>query len=183
MRLRAFLILSLDGQAAGPGDDLSWHEPYFGDFGPWYEAFIATIGTVVMGRRTFDLARTIPGWKFADGPWPGRDTILFTSRPVEPAVPRVTPWRQGAEPLLRELRRRHGAGDVWIMGGPATLRQFQALDAIARYDLFLAPILLGAGIPWAGGPGGTESLTLAEHRTFPDGMVHLAYERPGASSP
>lgn len=182
MRLRAFLILSLDGHAAGPGDDLSWHEPLFPDFGPWYEEFITTIGTVVMGRRTFDLARGIPGWRLAEGPWPGRDTVVLTSRPVTPAIPRVTPWREGAARLLTELRGRGAGQDTWVMGGPATLRQFQALGAIHQYDLFLAPLLLGGGTSWAGNLPEPQSLALVRHRAFPSGTVHLTYARPGDAS-
>lgn len=176
MRFRAFLLVSADGYAAAPGGDVAWHEQYFTHFGGAYKQFIATIGAVVMGRRTFDQARGIPDWRFAPGAWPGRDTWLLTSRPLVEPIPRVTPWHDGVPALLERLRSAPPAGDVWLMGGPATLRPFRELGAVDRYDLFIAPLLLGGGTPWsAAGSGGTP-LTLDEQEAFPDGVLHLAYE-------
>lgn len=179
MRFRAFLLVSLDGYAAGPGDAMDWHDGWFTHFGPAYQAFIATIGPVVIGRRTFEKALGIDDWKLADGPWPGRDTWVMTSRPLTRAIPGVTPWHDGATRLVEHLRSTRPGADTWVMGGPETLYPFREAGAIDQFDLFVAPVLLGGGTPWSGGRAASAPLALAGHRAYPDGLVHLTYRPAG----
>ena len=50
-RVRLFVATSLDGYIAGPGDALDW---LFTDDDYGYDAFIAGVDTLAMGRRTFE---------------------------------------------------------------------------------------------------------------------------------
>jgi dihydrofolate reductase len=174
-RFRAFLLVSADGYAAGPNDDIAWHARHFTHFGEAYQEFIAGVGAVIMGRRIFDLARTIPGWALAEGEWPGRDTYLCTSRAVEGAFPRVRKWSEGAGQLIRRLRATPPNGKIWVMGGPKTIACFRELGAIDQYDLFVARTLLGGGIPWSGTGSCCASLALTAVTPFPDGVVRTVY--------
>src|SRR5215210_7206361 len=79
-----FLAMSLDGFIAGPGDDLSWlpgpgelepgagqaHDEQTGervDHG--FDAFMASVGAILMGRRTYEVVKTMHGdWLYGETP-------------------------------------------------------------------------------------------------------------------
>lgn len=51
-RIRFFLAASLDGYIADPSGSVDFLDAFDEDHG--YDAFIADVGTLVMGRRTYD---------------------------------------------------------------------------------------------------------------------------------
>ena len=139
------------------------------DYG--YEAFIAQIGTVVLGRRTYDQIPSFGvGW-----PYPGRRGLVVTSRPLAEAYPGVSAWTQGIEPLIPYLRDLAGA-DVWVVGGAQLQWAFIEAGALDVLELFLIPVLLGDGVKLfpkaAGGPRG---MVLHSVASLPKGMAHLTY--------
>ena len=76
-RIRLYIATSLDGYIATPDGDVAWLEPFHaGDYG--YDDFLKGIGTLVMGRTTFDQVLGFGAWPYA-----GKRAIVLTSRPVE----------------------------------------------------------------------------------------------------
>jgi hypothetical protein len=95
MRIHGFMGMSLDGYIADKEGGVGWLDRFQSvDYG--YDAFIAGIGAVVMGRATYDQAVGFPGgW-----PYGGKRGLTVTSRPLEDAP-------QGPPGLrLRALTRR-----------------------------------------------------------------------------
>ena len=110
-----YLALSLDGYIAGPGDDLSFlpaPEVEGEDHG--FAALLATVGCLLMGRRTFDV---VMGF---DGPWPYGDLpiLVATRRPLPagaPATVRAAEGEAGVDrvgPTAEPPEHRAGGGRV-----------------------------------------------------------------------
>ena len=136
--------------------------------------FFATIDTIVMGRKTLDVAIALSGgsykspvraptYVFSRSQPPGeRDGVIFTNQ-----SPRA--W-------LSKMRTRRGK-HILHMGGGELARGFLEADLIDELFLDVVPILLGAGLPLfpAGFP--RRDFTLVENRTYSKSQISLAYRR------
>jgi len=69
-KLILFIATSLDGYIAGPNGEIDW---LFTDQEYGYSEFYATIDTVVMGRKTYDLSLS-----FGEYPYPGTQAFVFS---------------------------------------------------------------------------------------------------------
>lgn len=168
-RIRVYIATSLDGFIAGPDDSLDWLpqvdvEPNAQALG--YVAFIAEIGAMVMGRRTYDVVRGLSDdWHYGDLP-----ILVPTHRPLDPVRPSVTAIEGTIEEILDAALARAGGKDVYVDGG-ATIRA--ALDA-GRVDelvITVVPVLLGEGIPLFTGLKQRRSLEVLSHVDYGGGLV------------
>lgn len=167
-RIRYYLAQSLDGYLAAPDGGVAWLDPFNTvDYG--YEAFMAGIATVVLGRRTFDQALTFGAW-----PYPGKRAIVLTRRPVADPPPGVEFHEGPVGPLAARLRRE-SAGDVWIVGGAEAGRQFLDAGAVDELEIYVIPVLLGDGVATFPASDASAALELRESRAFPNGVVMLRY--------
>jgi dihydrofolate reductase len=130
-----------------------------------FDAFLAGIDTIILGRTTFDQV-------LAHGPWPygGKRGVLVTSRPA--ALPEgmvaIPPEPARLAPALAAL----GARRTWHVGGPRTIALAHAAGLVDRLELYVVPLTLGAGIP-LGFPAA--ALALEEAETLPAGVVRLCW--------
>jgi dihydrofolate reductase len=134
--------------------------------------FFARCAAVVVGRTTFDPALGAPRW-----PWPGKRVYVLTSRPV-PATPAGTDVEVcpgGPAEVVERLRASGSTGDVHLLGGPGTLRQFYEAGVIDRLEILVLPFLLGTGTPLFPLGCKEDRLELVEHVAYPDGTVKLCY--------
>ncbi|WP_207481398.1 dihydrofolate reductase family protein [Arenibaculum pallidiluteum] len=173
-RIRGYIAASLDGFIATPDGGVEWLAPYQ-EVEAGYGAFIAEIGTVVLGRTTFEQAMGFGiGW-----PYPGKRGIVVTSRPLHDPPEDVAAWNGGIPGLAGALRRggQDGAwaGDAWIVGGAGLQQAFMDIGAIDRLDLFIVPELLGEGIPLFPRSARRHRLRLEGTAALPMGMVRLTY--------
>jgi dihydrofolate reductase len=174
-RVRVYIACSLDGFIAGPGDDLSWLEgPQEGDGaqeeaqgGLSYEDFMAQVGVLLMGRRTFDV---VDGF---DIPWPYEKPVLVaTHRELRPPAPLVRAVSGDLGALLAQARREAGGKDIYLDGG-ALIREATERGLVDEYVITLAPVLLGRGVPLFAGLEQRQRLKILEHHSFGAGMVQL----------
>jgi dihydrofolate reductase len=170
LRFRIFIAQSLDGYIARPDGAIDWLRPFDSvDYG--YEAFLAEIGTVVMGRKSYELARSFGEW-----PYPNARCLVITSQALDDMPPNVTRVGADVSRLVTALRAS-GGKDVWVMGGAMTIGAFLEAQAIDRIDLFTIPILLGYGVPLFSGGRPETQLKFAGTQTYDKGLVRLSYLR------
>lgn len=168
--IRGYIATSLDGFIADPAGGFDFLAPYDGvDCG--YEPFLAGIGTLVMGRGTFDAIAGLAAW-----PYRGRRSIVVTSRPVAALPPDTEAWTEGVDPLIARLRADTGPGDVWILGGGLLQQVFLDRDAVDRLEIFVVPVILGEGIRLFPGTDVRRTLRLAEAGRCGE-IARLVYER------
>ena len=167
---RIYIAQSLDGYIARPNGETDWLRPYDAvDYG--HEKFESEIGTVVMGRKSYELVQGLGEW-----PYPWARTLVITSNPLADPPPGVTRVEPNFQRLVAALKTS-GGKDIWVMGGAMTINAFLEGEVIDRIDLFVVPVLLGYGVPlFKGGRPGT-ALKFTGTQTYDKGLVRLRYVR------
>jgi dihydrofolate reductase len=142
-RILGYIATSLDGFIATEDDKLDWLFKYDDlDLGAHhYDKFLARIGTVVMGRGTYDfLAEDGSPWAYG-----GQHVLVVTSRPI-PDPKGALEIRSDVDSLIAELRSLDD-GDVWILGGGKLQMAFIERRALDEIEIYVMPELLGRGRP------------------------------------
>jgi dihydrofolate reductase len=166
-RLKLFVATSLDGYIAARDGDVSWRF-HDGDYG--YESFLAGIDTVLLGRRTYEMALSLARW-----PYPDRKVVVFTRGDTLCVIsPNTIATSRIPADIVGELRARDGK-DLWLVGGSKLVRE--CLDAGLIDDIIVSihPILLGDGVSFVAPGTARAPLTLAAERRYPTGLVQLSY--------
>lgn len=153
-RTKYYTACSLDGFIAGPGDDLSWlvdadHDLPGDDADHWasYSRFIEGIGSLVMGRSTYDWVTehdhgSLETWGYAQPTW------VCTHRDLPlPATGTVTPWAGDVADLHPTLVEAAQGKDVWVVGGGELVGAFLDAGLLDEVHVQYAPVVLGSGAP------------------------------------
>lgn len=165
-----YIASTLDGYIAASDHSFSFLDPYPAE-DAGYEEFYAGIGTLVMGRNTYDVCRrTMQPWPYA-----GKRLIVVTSRTVADLPAGAETWTRGVDALIEYLRTAVEQ-DVWIVGGGQLQQAFIDRDALDRLDQFIVPVILGGGIPLYPDAAQERTLKLAEVGRFGQ-IAHLRLER------
>jgi len=139
-----FTASSLDGYIVDEADSLDWLTSRAVDAdGPFgYEAFIKTIGALVMGSATYEwIVNNHPGdWMYEQPSW------VLTHRPQIIAEGHSVQVFDGDVAELHPKLLSAAAGkDVWVVGGGETAAQFSSAGLIDEMIVTYAPCSLGAG--------------------------------------
>jgi dihydrofolate reductase len=165
-----FVGISLDGFLARADGSLDWLTPFAGeDHG--YDAFIASVDTLVIGRGTYDfvLGMLATGEKW---PYSGKRCAVMTHRPI--AGKNGETACSGEPAALLEQLAREGAKHVYVDGG-VVIRSFLAAGLIDEMTISVAPKLIGTGLPLFGGVAIESGLALEGVRAFKNGLAQLRY--------
>jgi dihydrofolate reductase len=135
---------SIDGYVVDEADSLEWLTSRAIDAdGPFgYEAFIKTIGALVMGSATYEwIVNNQPGnWMYEQPCW------VLTHRPQIVADGHPVQVFDGDVAELHPKLVSAAAGkDVWVVGGGETAAQFATAGLIDEMIVSYAPCSLGAG--------------------------------------
>jgi dihydrofolate reductase len=160
---------SIDGYLAEEDGRVGFLEE-FGDVEFGYQTFLDSIGTVVMGRRTYDQALTFGEWPYA-----GKRTLVMTRRPVDRSAPGVEAVEGSVENILERVNGERG--DVWLVGGAEVFGQFLASGNVDSIRLFTVPVILGRGIPLFPSGLPTSKWRLKESRVYDKGLCEGHYEK------
>ncbi|MGE5503436.1 MAG: dihydrofolate reductase family protein [Actinomycetota bacterium] len=173
-RVRLWVAASVDGFIADTAGGIGWLKPFEAlDYG--FDHFLSDISTLVMGRATYEQVRGLGRW-----PYPGRRTVVVTSRSMDTAPDEVEPWLGDIAELAAELKKSDG--DAWVMGGAKAIRAFLDVGAIERIQMLMMPVLLGAGIPLFLPAATPLPLLLLHTRRFENGVVELDYAVTGRNA-
>jgi dihydrofolate reductase len=165
------IAVSLDMRIARADGSVDWLEKYPPD-GLGFDAFLAGCDAILMGRATYDVIRRWPEW-----PYPGRPTVVLTSRPLDAGAPPEIEARGGEiGAVVAEIEAR-GYARVWVEGGGKLVRDMLRLGKLDVLEVALIPIVLGEGVPLF--PEGTPEtgFTLASGQPWMEGAMHLVYRR------
>lgn len=142
-RIVGYIASSLDGFIATSDENLDWltNQPNL-DLGEHdYKSFIDTIGTVVMGRATYDWVARYPGaWEYD-----GKRVIVVTSRPIDKPKGKLE-TRADVPSLITELRGLDD-GNVWMLGGGRLQMTFMQHGALDEIEIYFMSEIIGGGIP------------------------------------
>jgi dihydrofolate reductase len=175
-KVRYSVGVSLDGYIAAPDGSVDWlnratakAEGEGEDFG--MGAFFRSIDTVLMGRKTYEVALQMGMGK---GGYPKMRNYVF-SRGLPPGR------RDGVEfvaadpaEFIARLRQQPGK-DIWLCGGGELAREFLKAGVLDEIMLGIAPVLIGGGrLTFPPGFPETE-VALTEIQQYRGGVVGLTY--------
>jgi dihydrofolate reductase len=66
-------------------------------------------------------------------------------------------------------------GNIWLVGGAQTVREFMLRDLIDEYVISIHPVVLGGGISLFPAPLDTHWLKLERAESFASGLVQITY--------
>jgi dihydrofolate reductase len=170
LKASVFIGVSLDGFIARPDGALDWLD-HAGNVDHGYEAFIATVDALVMGRHTYETVLGFDSWPFGS-----KAVYVLSSAPLKPAPSGAAVHHLAGEPLAvaAELRA-HGVQHAYIDGG-ATIQAFLRAGLIQRLIVNRLPILIGQGIPLFGPLERDVILRHVRTGTYETGLVQTEYE-------
>jgi dihydrofolate reductase len=173
MRASVFVGASVDGFIARPNGGLDFLHAGEGggepvDFG--FDAFLASVDALVMGRNTYDVVRAFPTWPYGTKP-----VVVLSSRLLDPAPAGAVVERMSGAPaeVVAKLAAR-GMEHLYVDGG-ITIQRFLRDGLITRLVISRVPVLIGSGIPLFGTLGQDVRLDHVATRKFPGGMIQCEY--------
>jgi dihydrofolate reductase/RimJ/RimL family protein N-acetyltransferase len=168
MKCSVYIAASLDGFAAGKGGSLEFLrtvERPGEDYG--YARFMASVDTVIVGRKTYDLALGFEPWPYA-----GKHVVVLTHR--APPARHGEEFHAGDLPPLLERLSSSGLQHAYV-DGPDVIRQFFAAGLVQSLTLSVVPVALGEGTPLFAGLERPVPLGLRRSQAFASGLVQLEY--------
>ncbi len=167
-----FIACSADGYIAGKEDNLEFLsivEAPPEDYG--YAAFVSTVDTVIMGRKTYDKVLSF------GVPFPHQERTCFViSASRKGKDEHVTFWNDDPEKLIDQLQKQEGTS-IFVDGGAATIHALLKKGLIDEFIISIIPHFLGSGIRLFADDFPEQSLKLTDSKTFPSGLVQLWYQK------
>ncbi len=174
VKCSVFIATSLDGFIARKNGDLDWLPGSDGvaggeDYG--FNEFFASIDTLVMGRKTYEVALTFKEW-----PYRGKKVIVLSSGfPKEPK--RLNEGVKGTSSSPTELIQRlasSGSVHVYVDGGK-TIQGFLQAGLIQDMTITRIPVIIGEGVPLFGPLAHDIRLQHVSTRVYENGFVQSKY--------
>lgn len=171
-KLILYIATSVDGYIAGPDDDLgflSTVEKPGEDYG--YGAFMATVDTVILGRRTYDwVMNQVTTFPHAD-----KESYIITRTP-RPDIGNIHFYTGDLTALVNRLKQKEGK-NIFCDGGAEVVHALLKADLIDEFIISVVPVLLGNGIKLFKDGRPMKKLELISSRSFDTGLTQVHYKR------
>ncbi len=153
--------MSLDGFIAGPDDAMDWVFQY-PEPNEAVDEVIRMVGALLVGRRSYDVGRRegqrnpdSPASKPFGGAWSGPQFVLTHWPPRAQDDPTITFLSGDIRAAVARAKAAAAGKNVVIIGANVG-RQCVEAGLVDEILIFLAPVLLGDGIPLFRHPGGEQ---------------------------
>jgi dihydrofolate reductase len=173
MKISVFVGTSIDGFIARPDGGLDFLDAG-GNESHGYDEFVATIDTIVMGRKTFEFVVDFGAWPFGT-----MRVVVLSSQPLDlaPVVAQGAVVQQLAgEPReIVDNLAAQGSRHLYVDGG-LTIQRFLRAGLVDRLTITRVPVLIGQGIPLFGSLARDVAVRHVATRSFASGLVQSEYE-------
>ena len=164
---------SLDNYFARKDDSVDWLM-WSNEAASVMKDFWKTIDTVVMGRRTYEVALRMG---MGGGAYPGVKNYVFSrtlKQGPKKKAKNLEIISEDAAEFVRKLKSQEGK-DICVMGGGLLAKSLFEADLIDEVGFNIHPVLLGSGIPLFHEMDHQINLKLIECRSFKNGTVLVSY--------
>jgi dihydrofolate reductase len=174
LKASVFIGTSLDGFIARANGDIDWL-PAGGGEEHGYEAFIASVDALVIGRKTYETVLGFDTWPYGEKP-----VFVLSTGALAPAPPGAVVEHMSGTPgkIVAQLAQR-GIRHIYVDGG-ITIQRFLQAGLIQRLIITRVPVLIGSGIPLFGPLQGDIALKHVATRQYESGLVQSEYLVPSA---
>lgn len=159
---------SLDNYFARKDDTVDWLL-WGEEVSAIMKKFWQTIDTVVMGRRTYEIAL-----RSGMSSYPGVKNYVFSRTMKQSPDKNVAIIAEDAAEFVRKLKAEEGK-DICVMGGGLLAKSLFEAHLIDEVGLNIHPVLLGSGIPVFHEMTQQIDLELLECKPFKNGCVSVTY--------
>src|SRR5690606_4893048 len=173
-KISLFIATSLDGYIAKPNDDLSFLkdvEKEGEDYG--YAEFVATIDTLIIGRRTYDYVVKEIGASHYDN---GERNVYVITRTERPNLGRITFYTGNLTELVQQLKSENGK-NIYCDGGAEIINELLERDLIDEFIISVVPVLLGNGTRLFKDGRPEQVLEFVKAKAFETGLIQINYKR------
>lgn len=173
-KLSLFIATSLDGYIAKPDDDLSFLKPVEKegeDYG--YAAFMDTIDTIILGRKTYDYVVREIGASHYDN---GERKVYVITRTARPDTGNTTFYTGDPAGLVHRLKSENGK-NIFCDGGAEIIHELLKHDLIDEFIISIVPVLVGNGTRLFKDGRPEQSLELVKVEAFDTGLVQMVYRK------
>ena len=172
LKASVFIATSLDGFIARVNGDIDWL-PGDGVEEHGYEAFIASVDALVIGRKTYETVLAFDTWPYGEKP-----VFVLSTRALAPAPPGAVVEHMSGAPaeIVTQLAER-GVRHIYVDGG-ITIQRFLQAGLLQRLIITRIPVLIGSGIPLFGPLQGDIGLRHVATRQYASGLVQSEYLIP-----
>jgi dihydrofolate reductase len=169
VKASVFVGISIDGFMARLDGALDFLPPGGGEPHGYVE-FMATVDTLVIGRKTFETVLKFDKWPYGEKP-----VVVLSSGSLAAAPPDAVVERMSGDPadVISKLQLR-GIRHVYVDGG-MTIQLFLRAGLIQRLVITRVPVLIGAGIPLFGPLDRDISLHHVRTQHYVSGLVQSEY--------
>jgi len=170
MMVSVFIGTSLDGYIARPNGEFDFL-PAGGGEPHGYDEFIASVDTLVIGRKTFETVLAFPDW-----PYGNKRVVILSSRPLDLSAVQNGVVEQMAGPPAEIVAKlaASGAHHLYVDGG-ITIQEFLRAGLVQRLIITRVPVLIGEGIPLFGALPRDVQLQHVATQQYPSGLVKSEY--------
>jgi dihydrofolate reductase len=166
-----YIAASLDGYIARTDGSVDWlPAPVIGGEDYGYAAFLETVDTLVMGRKSYEQMLTFGPWPYGD-----RRCVVFSGTRGGQRDAHAEFVDGDIAACVRELKEGNGDGGIWIVGGGEVVAACLAGEVVDEIILTTVPVLLGEGIRLFPETTWSTRLRLEGVQSFADGLVQQTY--------
>ena len=178
------MSVSLDGFINDPGGEIDWSVPDE-ELHRFHNERVREIGLQLLGRRLYE---TMLYWETVDqNPDAGEVELEFAaiwqrlprlvfSKTLEEVEGNATLAREVDAKQIAQLKQEPGK-DIAV-GGAGLAATFIERGLVDEYQLFVNPVVLGAGTPFFPSLEQRIDLELIDTRTFASRITYLRFGRP-----
>jgi dihydrofolate reductase len=161
---------SLDNYFARKDDSVDWLM-WSNEAASVMKDFWKTIDTVVMGRRTYEVALRMGA---GGGAYPGVKNYVFSRTMKQKPGSNVEIISADAAEFVRKLKSEEGK-DICVMGGGLLAKSLLEANLIDEIGFNIHPVLLGSGIPLFHEMTHQIDLELIDFKAFKNGTLLVSY--------
>jgi len=182
------MMVTVDGYFEGPNHDISWHN-VDAEFDVFANDQLGTMGTILFGKRTYDLMVGFWPTKPASSSKTGQlmntlPKVVVSHEPFEATWANTTVISSDVLTEIKKLKEEKnsggpgGAGDIGMFGSNALCVSLMEAGLVDEFRIMTNPVALGVGSPLF--TGLTRRMALRRTtppRSFASGNVLTIYEK------
>ncbi|MFA6801491.1 MAG: dihydrofolate reductase family protein [Acholeplasmataceae bacterium] len=171
-KIKLYIAMTIDGYIAS----LDGHIDFLNDYGKdgldyGYAKFLETIGTVILGRKTYD---QVIGFS-SNYPYEKQTSYVLTTSKNNPKINHII-FKNNIDDIISDIKDKQGK-DIFLVGGAKTIKIMMDKNLIDEIHLSIIPKTLGEGIPCFLKHQNLSTYQVLDTNTYKDGIVQIIYRK------